>query len=533
MLEPAKAIIENGQATLGCELGSTRIKAILVDASGRLLASGSQQWENRLEHGYWTYSMEQVWEGLAACYANLVSDVAARYDCPLRKLKAAGFSGMMHGYIAVGEDGELLTPFRTWRNNTTAQASTELTALFDWPVPQRWSVAHLYQAILDDEEHLHRLAGINTLAGYVHWKLSGEWVMGIGEASGMFPVDPDTGDYNGEMLDSFDALVEAKGFSWKLRDLLPRIVAVGENAGSISEAGAKLLDPGGQLQAGTALCPPEGDAGTGMVVTNAVRPGTGNVSAGTSVFAMLVLDRKLSKARSEIDLVLTPDGHLAGMAHSNNCTSDFDAWAGLLGEAARLLGAEFDHDKLFGTLLPLALEADEDCGGLLTYGYVSGEHLTGFSEGRPLVVRKPDGAFTLANFVRAHLFSALGALRIGLDVLTRDEGVEVRQLCGHGGFFKTPQVGQRIMAAATNTPVSVCSGAGEGGAWGMALLAAYSVRENTQESLADYLDRLIGDSVSQAVQPRADEVASFEDYFKRYKGGLAIEEAAVNSQSAA
>lgn len=527
MQESAKAIIENGQAILGCELGSTRIKATLVDANGRLLASGSQQWENRLEHGFWTYSMEQVWEGLASCYANLASDVAAGYDCPLGKLKAAGFSGMMHGYIAVDADGELLTPFRTWRNSTTAQASTELTALFDWPIPQRWSIAHLYQAILDDEGHLHRLAGINTLSGHVHWKLSGERVMGVGEASGMFPVDPDTGDYNGEMLAWFDRLVEARGYPWKLRDLLPRIVAVGENAGSISETGAKLLDPGGQLRAGAPLCPPEGDAGTGMVVTNAIRPGTGNVSAGTSVFAMLVLDRKLSRARPEIDLVLTPDGQLTGMAHSNNCTSDFDAWAGLLGEAARLLGADFDNDKLFATLLAQALEADENCGGLLTYGYISGEHLTGFSEGRPLVVRKPDGRFTVANFVRAHLFSALGALRIGLDVLTRDEGVEMRQLCGHGGFFKNEGIGQRIMAAATNTPVSVCSGAGEGGAWGMALLAAYSVRESAQESLADYLDRLIGDSVGQPVKPRADEVASFEEYFKRYKAGLAIEEAAV------
>jgi sugar (pentulose or hexulose) kinase len=524
-----RELIESGAAIFGCELGSTRIKATLIGPDGRPLAAGSHQWENRLENGVWTYHMDDVWDGLAACFADLAADVARRHGCPLRRLAGAGFSAMMHGYIAVDADGELLVPFRTWRNTLTAQAAAELTKRFDWPIPQRWSIAHLYQAILNDEDHLPRVAGITTLAGYVHWKLTGEWSIGIGDASGMFPVDPETQNYDAGMLAIFDRLVEDRGYPWKLRGLLPRIVPVGQCAGRLGEAGVKLLDPSGRLQPGTPLCPPEGDAGTGMVVTNAIRPRTGNVSAGTSVFAMLVLDGKLSKARPEIDLVLTPDGRLVGMAHSNNCTSDFNAWIALLGEAARLLGADADADALYDKLMPLALDgdADADAGGLLAYGYISGEHLTGFSEGRPLFVRKPDSAFTLANFVRAHLFSALGALRTGLDVLTEQEGVRVDELVGHGGFFKTPEVGQRIMAAATNTPVSVPRTAGEGGAWGMALLAAFSVRENQYDTLPDFLDRVIGASIGAALAPRDEDVAGFNRYFKRYTAGLPIERAAV------
>jgi sugar (pentulose or hexulose) kinase len=522
-----RELIESGGAIFGCELGSTRIKAILIGPDGRPLAAGSHGWENRLEDGVWTYRMEDVWKGLAACYADLASDVERRHGCRPTRLGAAGFSAMMHGYLAVDADGELLVPFRTWRNNLTGQAAAELTRRFDWPIPQRWSIAHLYQAILNDEDHLPRVAGITTLAGYVHWKLTGEWSIGIGDASGMFPVDPETQDYDAGMLDVFDRQVEDRGFPWKLQGLLPRIVPVGQCAGRLGEAGVKLLDPVGRLQPGTPLCPPEGDAGTGMVVTNAIRPCTGNVSAGTSVFAMLVLDRKLSRARPEIDLVLTPDGRLVGMAHSNNCTSDFNAWIALLGEAARLLGADAGDDALYDKLMPLALDGDADAGGLLAYGYISGEHLTGFSEGRPLFVRRPDGAFTLANFVRAHLFSALGALRTGLDVLTEQEGVRVDELVGHGGFFKTPEVGQRIMAAATNTPVSVPRSAGEGGAWGMALLAAFSVRENQDDTLPDFLDRVIGDSIGPALAPRDEDVAGFNRYFKRYTAGLPIERAAL------
>ncbi len=521
------ALIRSGGAVIGCELGSTRIKATLIAPDGSPLAAGSHGWENRFEQGYWTYHMDDVWAGIAAAFRDLAADVRDRYDCELERFAAGGFSGMMHGYVAVDDRGELLVPFRTWRNTTTGVAAEELTGLLGWPIPQRWSIAHLYQAILNGEEHVANIARLTTLAGYVHWKLTGLWALGVGEASGMFPVDPATGDWDAGMLRAFDAHVADRGFPWKLRDLLPAIIPAGESAGELGAGGAALLDPTGGLKPGALLCPPEGDAGTGMVVTNSVRPRTGNVSAGTSVFAMLVLDRKLSQVHPEIDLVLTPDGNLVGMAHSNNCTSDFNAWMALFGEAARALGAEVDDADLYDGLMPLALQGDADAGGLLAYGYVSGEHLTGFTEGRPLFLRHPESAFTLANFVRAHLFSALGALRTGLNVLTEQEGVRVDELCGHGGFFKTPEVGQRIMAAATNTAVSVPATAGEGGAWGMALLAAYAVRTVRDTSLADFLDALIGDSIGAALEPRPEDVAGFNRYFERYTAGLPIEASAV------
>jgi len=522
-----RALIEAGSAVLGCELGSTTIKASLIGPDGESLCSGSRLWENRLEDGVWTYAMEDVWSGLADCYADLCANVQQKFGTELTSVAAAGFSAMMHGYIATDERGELLVPFRTWRNNITGVAAGELTDLLQWPVPQRWSIAHLYQAILNGEEHLPRIAHVTTLAGYVHWKLTGEWSIGIGDASGMFPVDPDTNWYDARMLAAFDEHIGGHAFPWRLDDVLPAIVPVGEAAGTLTAEGAKMLDRSGRLKPGVPLCPPEGDAGTGMVVTNSVRPRTGNVSAGTSVFAMLVLDRKLSEVHPEIDLVLTPDGELVGMAHSNNCTSDFNAWMAVIGEAARSLGADVQDSDLYGRLMPKALEGDADAGGLLAYGYISGEHLTGFSEGRPLFVRRPDAAFNLANFVRAHLFAALGALRTGLDVLTDREGVRVEELCGHGGFFKTPEVGQRIMAAATNTPISVPEGAGEGGAWGMALLAAYSVRDDRAVGLADYLDGLIGDSIGVAMAPRQEDVEGFQRFFEHYTTGLAIEAAAV------
>jgi len=519
-------LIRAGGAVLGCELGSTRIKATLVRPDGKPLASGSHQWENQFADGHWTYPMDAVWHGLAAAYADLLADVRGRYGCGLTRLAAAGFSGMMHGYIAVDDAGELLVPFRTWRNTSTGPAASELTERFGWPIPQRWSIAHLFQAILNGEDHVGRVAHLTTLAGYVHWQLTGDRNMGIGEASGMFPVDPETGTWDADMIADFDTLVADRGYPWQLAGLLPAIVPAGRCAGTLTAEGARRIDPTGQLQPGVPLCPPEGDAGTGMVVTNSIRPRTGNVSAGTSVFAMLVLERKLSRVHAEIDLVLTPDGRLVGMAHSNNCTSDFNAWIALLAESARALGAAVSDGDLYDRLMPLALRGDPDAGGLLAYGYVSGEHLTGFSEGRPLFVRQPDGAFTLANFVRAHLFSALGALRTGLDVLT-EEGVRVEELCGHGGFFKTPEVGQRIMAAATNTPVSVPATAGEGGAWGMALLAAYSVRGRRDQTLPDFLDELIGASIGESLAPRPEDVEGFNRYFERYTAGLPIEAAAV------
>ena len=526
-VQNTKSLIDAGGAILGCELGSTTIKATLVSPEGKPLSSGSHQWENRLVDGIWTYDLHEVWSGLAQCFANLAANVRQDHQTSLTRIAAAGLSAMMHGYIAVDEQGELLVPFRTWRNNITAAASEELTDLFGWPIPQRWSIAHLYQAILNGEEHVSRIARFTTLAGYVHWKLTDEWGIGICDASGMFPVDPETNHYDAGMLEAFDEHIAEHKYPWRLENLLPAIVPAGECAGLLTPDGAKLLDASGQLESGVPLCPPEGDAGTGMVVTNSVRPRTGNVSAGTSVFAMLVLERKLSQVHPEIDLVLTPDGELVGMAHSNNCTSDFNAWMALFGELARTLGSDVQDSDLFGKLMPLALDGDPDAGGLLAYGYVSGEHLTGFSEGRPLFARQPDAAFTLANFVRVHLFSALGALRTGLDVLTEKEGVRVEELCGHGGFFKTPEVGQLIMAAATNTPVSIPEAAGEGGAWGMALLAAYSLRDDRAVGLADYLDALIGDSIGRALPPRPEDVGGFEQFFERYKTGLPIETAAV------
>jgi sugar (pentulose or hexulose) kinase len=520
-------MIADGDAVLGCELGSTRIKASLVGRDGTPLASGSFGWENTLSDGIWTYPLEEVWKGIAAAFIDLATDVKRQYGIEVTKLAAAGFSAMMHGYIAVDATGRLLVPFRTWRNTTTGDAAAELTGLFDWPIPQRWSIAHLYQAILNGEEHVADIHRITTLAGYVHWKLTGNWAIGVGDASGMFPVDPETGQWDAGMLEQFDTRVADRGYPWKLGDILPVIVPVGETAGTLTRDGARLIDPSGKLQPGFSLCPPEGDAGTGMVVTNAVRPRTGNVSAGTSVFAMLVLEHKLSRAHPEIDLVLTPDGNLVGMAHSNNCTSDFNAWMSLFGEAAKALGCEVSESTLFEKLMPLAEQADPDGGGLLNIGYVSGEHLTGFSEGRPLFARLPGSHFTLANFIRVQLYSALGALRTGLDVLTREEGVEVEELVGHGGFFKTPLIGQRIMAAATNTAVSVPDTAGEGGSWGMALLAVYLLRASRDQGLAEFLDEVIGDSIGAALPPRPEDVAGFNRFFERYTRGLPIETAAV------
>lgn len=522
-------LIRNGQAVLGIEMGSTRIKAVLIDPDNNPVASGGFRWENSLKDGVWTYPLEEVWAGIQASFSDLQKNVLTRYGVEIKQVKALGFSGMMHGYLVFDADGNHLAPFRTWRNNITGQASEELTELFNYPVPQRWSIAHLYQSILNKEEHVGRIAHMTTLAGYVHWKLTGQQVMGIGEASGMFPIDIKTQDYNATLTDKFDAQIQNKGFGWKLKDLLPQVLVAGERAGALTAEGARLLDPAGNLEAGIPLCPPEGDAGTGMVATNSVEVRTGNVSAGTSVFAMLVLEKELSKAHHEIDLVTTPDGKLVGMAHSNNCSSDLNAWIALFGQAAEALGGAFSRDELFDKLLTLALDGDPDCGGLLSYGYISGEHMTGFSVGRPLFVRSTDSRFTLANFMRAHLFSALCALRTGLNILTQEEGVAVDEIHGHGGFFTTPVVGQRIMAAATGVPVSILETAGEGGAWGIALLASYMTRANRDETLPEFLIPVFAGSMSEAVQPDPLDMAGFNQFFERYHKGLAIERAAVES----
>jgi sugar (pentulose or hexulose) kinase len=518
-----------GGAILGIELGSTRIKAALLAPDATVIASGSHAWENRLREGVWTYDLADVWSGLAACYASLVADVHARHGVELRKVAALGVSAMMHGYVALDADGELLVPFRTWRNTTTGAACAELTPVLDFAVPQRWTVAHLYQSILDGEPHVHRLAHLDTLATYVHWRLTGEHVAGLNDASGMFPIDPETRDWDGRRIAAFESLVAPHGLPWTLRDVLPSVVPAGTEAGRLTPAGARLLDPTGTLQAGAPLCPPEGDAGTGMVATNAVRPRSGNVSAGTSMFAMIVLESGLSRIHEEIDIVVTPDGSPVAMAHANNGTSDLDAWLALFGQVGRALGAEVAADELYARLLPLAATGDPDAGGLLAVNYVSGEHITGFTEGRPLIARAEGARLTLENVVRAHVFASLCALRAGLDILTRDEGVAIDEIRGHGGFFKGGDIGQRMMAAALGVPVSLPATAGEGGAWGMALLAAFVLRDRPEQSLPEFLDERIADTIGMPVAPDPRDVEGFETFFARHRAGLAVERAAIEA----
>lgn len=466
----AKNSIKNNKTALGIEFGSTRIKAVLVDENNMPIASGSYDWENRLENGIWTYHLEDIHAGLQGSYRALAENVKEQYGEELTSVGALGVSAMMHGYMPFNKDGELLVPFRTWRNNITGQASEELMELFQYNVPQRWSIAHLYQAILNKEEHVKDIDYMTTLEAYIHWKLTGKRIQGIGDAAGMFPVDSETKDYNEEMVQKFDKLVEPYGFPWKLRDIMPQVMVAGQDAGCLTEEGARLLDPSGKLQAGIPMCPPEGDAGTGMVATNSIRQRTGNVSAGTSVFAMIVLEKALSRPYKEIDMVTTPAGDPVAMAHSNNCTSDLNAWVNVFKEFAEAMGMEVDMNKLFGTLYNKAMEGDADCGGLLSYCYFSGEHMTGFEEGRPLFVRSPESRFTLANFMRTNLYTCLGAMRVGLNILLDKEQVKIDRLLGHGGLFKTKGVGQQILADAVNAPVSVMETAGEGGAWGIALL---------------------------------------------------------------
>ena len=529
-MSEARKHIENGNTTIGIELGSTRIKTVLIGPDHEVLASGNHDWENRNLNGIWTYSLDDIWNGIQDSYRKLADAVEKEYGVVLRTTKAIGISAMMHGYLVFDKNGRLLTPFRTWRNNITGQASELLTKLFNYPIPQRWSIAHLYQAILNNEEHVPEISFMTTLAGYVHWKLTGKKVLGIDDASGVFPIDISTKDYNKKMIGQFNEILREKNISWKLEDILPEVLEAGEKAGELTEEGAKLLDVTGRLQSGIPLCPPEGDAGTGMVATNCIAERTGNVSAGTSVFAMIVLEKELSKAYPEIDLVTTPTGKLVAMVHSNNCTSDYDAWISLFGEAVKALGFEVSKAKLYDTFLFKTLEGDPDCGGLLSYGYVSGEHITNFEEGRPMFVRKPDSKFSLANFFRTHLFASLGALRIGLDILLEKESVKVDEILGHGGFFKTREVGQRIMAAATRVPVSVMETAGEGGAWGIALLASYMANRSENETLEDYLNnRVFKANRKITVKPDPEDVRGFDLFMERYIKGLAIEKAAVEN----
>lgn len=529
-LEANKSTIVNGKAVLGIELGSTRIKAVLVNEKNQPIASGSHEWENQLVDNIWTYSEEAIWTGIQASYQDMVRDVKEKYGVPVKKLAAIGFSAMMHGYMPFNEAGELLVPFRTWRNTMTEKASEELTELFQYHIPQRWSIAHLYQAMLNQEPHVKDITFMTTLEGYVHWKLTGEKVLGVGEGSGMFPIDMKIKDYDKKCLEAFDKLAAPYGFPWKLEEILPKVLLAGEEAGRLTEEGAKLLDTTGELEAGIPFCPPEGDAGTGMVATNSIAKRTGNVSAGTSVFSMVVLEKPLSKVYPEIDLVTTPTGNLVAMVHCNNCTSDLNAWVNLFKEFAEAMGMQVDMNQLFGTLYHKAMEGDADCGGLLAYNYFSGEHITGFEEGRPLFVRTPESKFNLANFMRVNLFTSLGALKTGMDILLKEEGVKLDKILGHGGLFKTKGVGQNLLAGAIDTPVSVMETAGEGGAWGIAVLASYLVNKEAGESLEDYLNhKVFAGQEGEEVQPDTRDVQGFNEFMVRYKAGLAIERAAVEN----
>lgn len=526
--EHCRRAIEQGRTTLGIELGSTRIKAVLADENLKPIAMGNHDWENRLENNIWTYSLEDAWSGLQDCYADLAASVKEKYGTELTTIGSIGFSAMMHGYLAFDKEGELLVPFRTWRNTMTGEASRKLTEIFAFNIPQRWSIAHLYQAVLNGEEHVKDVSYLTTLDGYIHWKLTGEKVLGVGNASGMFPIDSTICDYNQRMISQFNDLVADQKFPWKLADIMPKVLRAGEKAGYLTAEGARLLDPSGTLQPGIPMCPPEGDAGTGMTATNSVAVHTGNVSAGTSVFAMIVLEKELSAVYEEIDMVTTPDGSPVAMVHCNNCTSDLNAWVNLFGEFADAFGVKADKNELFGTLYRKALEADADCGGLLAYNYFSGEPITGFEEGRPLFVRLPDSKFTLANFMRTHLYSSLATLKIGLDILLKKEGVSVDTIMGHGGLFKTPVVGQRIMAAAMNTPVTVMDTASEGGAWGMAVLASYMQNNAGKESLGAYLDQhVFAGQTGSKIAPDAEDAAGFDIFMERYIKCLPSEKAAI------
>lgn len=528
----ARATIEAGKAILGIEFGSTRIKGVLIDEDNKPIAQGSHTWENQLENGLWTYSIDDIWQGLQHCYADLRANVQASYGVEIEHLAAIGISAMMHGYMAFDAAGNILVPFRTWRNTNTAKAAAALSELFVFNIPLRWSISHLYQVILDGESHVKNIDYLTTLAGYVHQRLTGRRVLGVGDASGMLPIDSISKNYSATMVEKFNRLIESRHYPWKLLDILPKVLQAGEDAGSLTAEGALLLDPTGHLQPGIPFCPPEGDAGTGMAATNAVKQRTGNVSAGTSSFSMIVLERELTKPYEVIDMVTTPDGYPVAMVHCNNCTSDLNAWINLFREYQEMLGLSVDTDELYARLYNKALEGDPDCGGIVSYNYISGEPVTGFAEGRPLFVRSANDKFNLANFMRAHLYASVGVLKIGNDILFNEEKIEVDRITGHGGLFKTRGVGQRILAAALNSPISVMETAGEGGAWGIALLASYVVRNSEGLSLPDFLDqKVFAGHEGVEISPTRDEVEGFNAYIKNYKKALAVEQAAVDHKA--
>lgn len=520
--------ILTGKETLGIELGSTRIKAVLIDEKFTPVASGGYNWENSFENGYWTYSLEEVWKGIQTAYSELNNKVYEMCGNNIETLSAIGFSAMMHGYLPFNKKGEILTPFRTWRNTTTSKAAKELTELFNFNIPQRWSIAHLYQAVLNNEKHIKDIDFITTLAGYVHWKLSGVKAVGIGEASGIFPIDSDNNCYNLEMLAKFSKLDKIKNMPWSVEEILPKVLLAGESAGSLTQEGALLLDPSGCLKSGITLCPPEGDAGTGMTATNSVRVKTGNVSAGTSIFSMIVLEKQLSKVYEEIDLVTTPTGKPVAMVHCNNCCTDLDYWVNLFYEFAKKSGSSISKPQVYDLLYNEALYGDKNCGGILNFNLFSGEPVSGLEDGLPIFARTRNCNFNLANFFRAQIFSTMATLKIGMEILEK-ENVQIDCIMGHGGLFKTPVVGQKLMAGALNSPVAVMQTAGEGGAWGIAVLAKYAA-DNTELSLEDYLDALVFNNCEKSViYPDAKDTEGFEEYMKLYKSGLAVEKAAIQS----
>ena len=518
-------LIKQGRTSLGIEFGSTRIKAVLVGFSGEVLGVGVHDWENSLKDGVWTYPLEEIHAGLKKCYTSLRKNVEEKYGITLKKIGSMGISAMMHGLMAFDKEGRLLTPFKTWRNSDTEDAADELTRVFNFNIPLRWTIAHIYQAVLDKKDYVKELDFAVTLAGYIHFKLTGERVIGVGDAAGIFPIE--NGNYNEKMIKDFEKLALDRGYDIKLMELFPKVLSAGDNAGSLTSEGAAFLDESRNLEVGVPLCPPEGDAGTGMVATNSVAVGTGNVSAGTSIFAMLVLEKGLSKLYREIDMVTTPDGYPVAMAHANNCTSDLNAWVNIFKEFAELFGIKADMGELYGRLYNASLSGDKDCDGLLSYGYYSGEGIVHLNEGRPLFARMPESKFNLANFMRSHLYASLGSVKIGLDILLKDEKVKVTKIMGHGGLFKTPMVAQSYLAAAVNAPVTVMDTAGEGGPWGMAVLASYLINKDNM-SLSEYLEKIIfKDAKGTTIEPDVRDAAGLEAYMERYKAGLEVEKRAV------
>ena len=521
--------IREGTAILGIEFGSTRIKSVLIGRDHQVLASGSHEWENDYDNGIWTYSEKAIIEGLQSSYADLKKDVESRYNTVLSRIGGLGISAMMHGYLPFSREMKLLVPFRTWRNTITGEASEKLTELFSFNMPQRWSLSHLYQAILNDEAHVKDIAFLTTLAGWIHFLLTGKKVLGVGDASGMMPIDSDTCSFDASMVSAFDSLIADRHYPWKLSDILPQVLTAGENAGTLTAEGAKLLDPAGDLQPGCPLCPPEGDAGTGMAATNSVRERTGNISAGTSIFSMIVLEKPLSKVYPEIDIVTTPAGKQVGMVHCNSCTSDINAWVSLFREFAGLFGMKVDTGDLYTRLFKKSLEGDRDCGGVVNFNYLAGEPVTGLSEGRPMFVRLPDAAMNLANFMRAQIYASMETLKYGMEIMNREQ-VAIDCVYGHGGLFKTEGVGQNYLAAAIHAPVTVMETAGEGGAWGIALLADYLVYRSTGESLEDYLQNKVFTGMKQlTVSPDPEDEAGFDRYMERFVSCLPAQMAAAEN----